>query len=197
MRDRVEVVREIGVHHFARPTIGDAEVDTAQRHLGAHAFAEAVLPGEQVFIEDRSENQQHCHLRDTVADGWDAQRALPAVCLGDPYTQQGRAPVLLGSQLLPQSLQPGRESVFLDALKGLAVHPRRAAVRAAVEVYRSMVAEAKLRLLAVERAVDARTPITGMTSLDAEFCFLQLRKVVELVAFSAMKREEGRYRRLR
>lgn len=134
VRDRVEVVREIGVHHFARSTLGDAEVDAAQRHLGVQALAEAVLPGEQVFIEDRSQHQQHRHLHDPVADGRDAQRALPAICLGDPYRQQGRAPVRPGAQLLPQSLQPGRQSVFLDARESLAVDPGRAAVGAAASV---------------------------------------------------------------
>jgi len=72
VRNRVEVVRQISVHHFARSTLGDTEVDATQSHLGVHALAEAVLPGEQVFIEDRPHHQQHRHLRDPVADGRDA-----------------------------------------------------------------------------------------------------------------------------
>ena len=58
-------------------------------------------------------------------------------------------------------------------------------------------AEAKLRLLAAERISKATTPITGLLTLDSEFCFLQIRKVVELITFSAIKREEGRYSKLR
>ena len=109
-------------------------MDAAQCHLGVNAFAETVLPGEKVFIEDRSENKQDGHLRDTVADGGDAQWALPTVGFRDPYTQQGRAPIPPGTQLLPQSLQPGRDPVFIDVCEGLAVHPRRAAICAATSV---------------------------------------------------------------
>jgi hypothetical protein len=58
-------------------------------------------------------------------------------------------------------------------------------------------AEVKLRLLAAERVSQATTSITGLAALDSEFCFLQIRKVIELVTFSAIKREEGRYATLR
>jgi hypothetical protein len=43
VRNRVEGVREIDIHHFTRSTVGDAEVDAPQRHLGVHVLAEAVL----------------------------------------------------------------------------------------------------------------------------------------------------------
>ena len=101
MRNRVEVVGQVGVHNFARTAIGNAEMGASKCPLGVQAFAEAVLPGEQIFIEDRPEYQQHRHLRDPVTDGRNAQRALPAICLWNPYTQQGRAPILPGAQLLP------------------------------------------------------------------------------------------------
>lgn len=64
-------------------------------------------------------------------------------------------------------------------------------------IYQTLMAEAKQRILAIERIGGAAQPLSGLAALDSEFCFLQLRRVVELVAFSAMKREEGRYRRLR
>lgn len=63
-------------------------------------------------------------------------------------------------------------------------------------IYQIHMAEAKLRLLAVERVLNAPTPITGLLSLDSEFCFLQIRKVIELITFSAIKREEARYSKL-
>lgn len=53
--------------------------------------------------------------------------------------------------------------------------------------------EAKLRLLAAERVSKSSTSLTGLPSLDMEFCFLQIRRVVEAIAFSAMVREEERY----
>lgn len=61
------------------------------------------------------------------------------------------------------------------------------------EVYRTCMAEAKLRLLAAERVVNSSRPLTGLPSLDMEFCFLQIRRVIEAIAFSAMVREEERY----
>lgn len=65
------------------------------------------------------------------------------------------------------------------------------------QIYQVHMAEAKLRLLAVERVSGATAPVTGLSALDSEFCFLQIRKVIELVTFSAMAREEGRYSKLR
>jgi len=65
------------------------------------------------------------------------------------------------------------------------------------QIYQTHMAEAKLRLLAVERIADATTPLTGLRALDSEFCFLQIRKVIELITFSAIKREEARYSKLR
>ncbi|GAB3460954.1 hypothetical protein GCM10027398_02490 [Azotobacter salinestris] len=131
MGNRVEVVGEIRIHHFAGAALGDAEMDAPQRHLGVHAFAEAILPGKQVWVEDRPQYQQHGHLDNPVTDDRDAQRALPAVGLGNPYTQQGRAPILSGTQLLSQSLQPVGQSLVFDVLERRAVHPGRTAVGAA------------------------------------------------------------------
>lgn len=65
------------------------------------------------------------------------------------------------------------------------------------QVYQTIMAEVKLRLLAAERVSHATTSITGLAALDSEFCFLQIRKVIELITFSAIKREEGRYATLR
>ena len=65
------------------------------------------------------------------------------------------------------------------------------------QIYRTIMAEVKLRLLAAERVSQAAVPLTGLAALDSEFCFLQIRKVIELITFSAMKREEGRYAKLR
>lgn len=61
------------------------------------------------------------------------------------------------------------------------------------EIYRTCMAEAKLRLLAAEKISKSPAPLTGLASLDMEFCFLQIRRVIEAIAFSAMVREEERY----
>jgi hypothetical protein len=58
-------------------------------------------------------------------------------------------------------------------------------------------ADAKLRILAAERFLSAATPLTGFAALDMEFCFLQIRRVIESITFGAMIREESRYTSLR
>lgn len=65
------------------------------------------------------------------------------------------------------------------------------------DIYHSQMTEAKLRILAAERALASSKSLTGLPSLDSEFCFLQVRKVIEIVTFSGMVREEQRYRQLR
>jgi hypothetical protein len=57
--------------------------------------------------------------------------------------------------------------------------------------------EVKLRLQHAERVAASQLPVTGIEALDSEFCFLQIRRVVELITFSAAIREEERYKRLR
>lgn len=65
------------------------------------------------------------------------------------------------------------------------------------DVYHSQMAEAKIRILAAERVSAAAAPVTGLPSLDCEFCFLQVRRIIELITFAGMVREEQRYRQFR
>lgn len=65
------------------------------------------------------------------------------------------------------------------------------------EVYRTHMLEVKLRLQHAERVAAAQSAVTGLAALDSEFCFLQIRRIVELITFSAAIREEDRYKRLR
>lgn len=65
------------------------------------------------------------------------------------------------------------------------------------EVYRTHMADAKLRILSAEKILAAVKPATGYVALDLEFCFLQIRRVIEAVTFGAMVREELRYAELR
>jgi hypothetical protein len=65
------------------------------------------------------------------------------------------------------------------------------------DVYLSLMTEAKLRILTAERMTSSSTPLTGLFSLDCEFCFLQIRKIIEFITFGAMVREEQRYRQYR
>lgn len=65
------------------------------------------------------------------------------------------------------------------------------------EIYGTQMSEVKLRLLSAERMTAAPSPLTGLAALDSEFCFLQIRKIIELITFSGMVREQARYRKLR
>jgi hypothetical protein len=83
----------------------------ANRHLGVHLRAEAVLIAQQVRLEDRPQHQQRRHLDHAVADARDAERALAAVALWYPHAQQGLGPIVASPQLLPQLFQPSVLSV--------------------------------------------------------------------------------------
>lgn len=65
------------------------------------------------------------------------------------------------------------------------------------EIYRTHMAEAKLRILSAERIVASAQTATGYAALDMEFCFLQVRRVIEAITFGAMVREQSRYAALR
>jgi hypothetical protein len=58
-------------------------------------------------------------------------------------------------------------------------------------------ADAKLRIVSAEKFLAAAKPVTGYAALDMEFCFLQIRRVIEAITFGAMIREKSRYAALR
>jgi len=65
------------------------------------------------------------------------------------------------------------------------------------EIYRTHMMDAKIRLVTAEK-VATHTPSTlGNPQLDMEFCFLQVRRIIESITFSSMLREEARYTQLR
>lgn len=65
------------------------------------------------------------------------------------------------------------------------------------EIYRTHMAEAKARILAAECMLTSPRAISSHRNLDLEFCFLQIRRVIEAITFGAMIREEQRYTKLR
>lgn len=65
------------------------------------------------------------------------------------------------------------------------------------EIYRTLMIEIKLRLQRSEFVLSSPSPVTGLASLDAEFCFLQIRRIIEIITFSAALRDEARYKKLR
>ncbi|KQY80846.1 hypothetical protein [Pelomonas sp. Root1444] len=65
------------------------------------------------------------------------------------------------------------------------------------ERYRVAMVEIKQRLRAIDRVLGAKKPRTLTADLDNEFMWLQVRKIVELVAFGGVMADEGRYATLR
>src|SRR2546428_9495791 len=67
------------------------------------------------------------------------------------------------------------------------------------QLYRKQMIEVKRRLIAIDRILGAKKgkPRTLTEDYDNEFMWLQLRKVVELVAFSAIAADKERYVALR
>ena len=67
------------------------------------------------------------------------------------------------------------------------------------QLYQKQMIEVKRRLLAIDRILGAKKgkPRTLTSDYDNEFMWLQLRKVVELIAFSAIAADKDRYVALR
>jgi len=101
VRNRVEVVAEVSIHHFEQCPLGHVEVRPPDRHFRVHACPEAILLIAEVGLKDRREHDQHRHLHDSISNRRDAQRALPAVGFGNPHSLQGLAAIRLAHQLLP------------------------------------------------------------------------------------------------
>lgn len=64
-------------------------------------------------------------------------------------------------------------------------------------LYRDHMIEVKRRFRAIERIFGAKKPRTLNAAFDDEFMWLQLRQIVELVAYSAIAADEERYAALR
>jgi hypothetical protein len=65
------------------------------------------------------------------------------------------------------------------------------------QLYRSHMLEVKRSFRAIERILGAKKPRTLSAEFDDEFMWLQLRQIVELVAYSAIAADEDRYAALR
>lgn len=57
--------------------------------------------------------------------------------------------------------------------------------------------EVKRRFRAIDRILGAKKPLTQSEEIDIESAFLQVRKIVELITFSAIISDERRYQRSR
>jgi hypothetical protein len=64
-------------------------------------------------------------------------------------------------------------------------------------LYRDHMIEVKRRFRSIDRVLGAKKPRTLTQELDDEFMWLQLRQIVELVAYSAIAADQERYAALR
>lgn len=64
-------------------------------------------------------------------------------------------------------------------------------------LYHDHMIEVKRRIRAIDRILGAKKPRTLTAEFDDEFMWLQLRQIVELVAYSAIAADEARYAALR
>ena len=65
------------------------------------------------------------------------------------------------------------------------------------QLYRDHMVEVKRRFRAIDRILGAKKPRTLSAEFDDEFMWLQLRKIIELVAYSSVSADEQRYAALR
>lgn len=65
------------------------------------------------------------------------------------------------------------------------------------ELYLQQMMEVKRRFRAIDRILGAKKPLTRDIDIDNESAFLQVRRIIELITFSAIVSDEQRYRRLR
>lgn len=70
-------------------------------------------------------------------------------------------------------------------------------VAAQATLYLNQMVEVKRRLLAIDRVLGAKNPRTLDEKTDDEFMWLQLRKIIELVTYSAIASDLERYAALR
>jgi hypothetical protein len=65
------------------------------------------------------------------------------------------------------------------------------------EIYHSMMLEIKIRFRSIDEIFNRKGTVTSLDPLDSEFVFLQIRKIIELIAFSAVLCDKNRYAEFR
>jgi site-specific DNA recombinase len=136
MRDRVEILRQIGVHH-----IGEASAQQGVHRLDrvGPAPARPIAVGRRVEIRleacpragprpdpgDRLQHQLGGGLHHPVPDRRDAERPLTASGLRDHHPSHRLGPVRLLDEVLPDAGEPLLQPCRLGHLEAHPVHPRR------------------------------------------------------------------------
>ncbi|MBX9913412.1 MAG: hypothetical protein K2Y25_05900 [Pseudomonadaceae bacterium] len=65
------------------------------------------------------------------------------------------------------------------------------------ELYRIQMVEVKRRFRVAAKILDSKEPLTGDVDIDNECVFMQVRRIIELITFSAIASDQQRYQRKR
>src|SRR5215471_3415135 len=127
MRDGIEVLGEIGIHHV-RVAAAEQSVHCCNSIARAPLRPIAIGIRFQIGLEDRLDHQLDCGLHHPVPNGRDAERPLAAVGLGDHHAPYSFGPVRPLTQLFPDPGQPLIQPPGFDLCESHPVHSRRAQV---------------------------------------------------------------------
>ena len=167
VRDRVEILRQIGVHHVRMPR-QKMPVHSADRIARAPLGSVAMDAVLEIRLEDRLQHQFGGGLRHPVPNRGDAERAFAAARLRDRHPSHGPGPVGLRDEILAQPDKPPLHARRLDLLEVDSVHARRARVVAGqrIGVFEN-VGSANLVVEQVEAVVGLRLRLAIKLSLQA------------------------------
>ena len=134
MGDSVEVVAQIGVHYFLTALLSHLVVSQTNRRLSIAPRPKPHLLLAEVCFEDRADHQHHRHLNHAVANRRYPERALAAITLWYPHSQQGLGTIAFCPKLLLKIPEPSLDSSGVDLFEGLSIDPCRSTVPAASAV---------------------------------------------------------------
>ena len=171
MRDRVEILRQIGVHHVRMPR-QEMPVHSADRIARAPLGAVAMGAVLEIRLEDRLQHQFGGGLRHPVPNRGNAERTFAAAGLRDRHPSHRLWPVGPRDQILAQPGKPLLDARRLDLFEVDPVHARRARVVTGqrIGVFEN-VGSANLVVEQVEAVVGLRLRLAIKLSLQApDFC---------------------------
>src|SRR5262245_35791499 len=134
VRNRVEVLRHIGVDDFGVPLINRL-MDPSNRIVRTPLRAIPIGRLIEIRFENRFQHQHRCGLYDPIADRGDAERPLTrAPKFGNHHSFDRSWCVAFAANLLPHGTEPAVHAVCFDARERFSINARRPTVRMAARV---------------------------------------------------------------
>src|SRR5215207_3558760 len=129
MRNRVEILRQIGIHHFG-VAAAEQRVHLLDRVSPAPPRPVAVGRGIEIRLEDRLQHELGSGLHHPIPVRRDTERPFAATGLRDHHTPHRFGPVRLRDNVLPETAKPLLQPRRLDLREGDPVHPWRTPIGA-------------------------------------------------------------------